>query len=461
MLKDTFTPLAGIFNEYIFIELKGLTISGSHWYPIFLSYVVGLLEKYNHKCKLVDAEADNLTHDQLFSITKKFIPDFTVIYVSEGIAQDISLAQRIKEETKSKIIAVGPWCSMNYNEILESKVFDYLIDGEFEFAVKDIVEGKIKKRYVKTKRLTQKQLNELPWVTKVYKKHLNIRNYKISSLWYTFIDLFTGRRCYWGKCTFCLWPFTIQKEVGYIIRDMNDVLDELEWVKKNLDVKEVFIQDDTLPGWRAKQLAQGIIDRSLNINWSTYARGDLSMTPDILKLMKESGCHCLHIGYETSSNKILKAINKGVTKQDLEKFTKWVNDANIDIHADFMIGLPGENKRTIRNTIEWAKKLNVLTYQFAPPRVYPCTPFYNWAKNKGYLDENGLISFPNMSNSEMEDWCRIALRECYLNFGFLKRVIFKPKELERLMRSAIYTFSWMTSKKTQIIGRESKEGRYV
>jgi radical SAM superfamily enzyme YgiQ (UPF0313 family) len=419
------------------------------------------LEKYKHNCKLVDAEAENLTHDQLFSIAKNFKPNFTIIYISEATEHDTVLAERIKKETKSKIIVVGPWCSMNYKEILESKAVDFLIDGEFEFAVKDIIDGRLKKRFIKTKRLTQKQLNELPWVTKVYKEHLNIKNYKISSLWYKFVDLFTGRRCYWGKCIFCLWPFTIQKDQGYIVRNIEDVLDEIEWITKNLDVKEIFIQDDTLPGWRAKQLAEGILERGIKIKWSTYARGDLTMTPEILKLMKKSGCHCLHIGYESSSNKLLKAINKGVTKQDLEKFTRWVNDAKIDIHADFMIGLPGETEKTVRDTIKWAKKLKVMTYQFAPPRVYPCTPFYKWAKQKNYLDENEVMNFPSMSINEMEDWSRSALRECYFNFGFLKRVIFKPRELERLMRSAFYMLSWMITKKAQIIGRESKEkGRY-
>jgi radical SAM superfamily enzyme YgiQ (UPF0313 family) len=393
----------------------------------------------------------------LLSIAKRFKPNFTVIYISEATKQDTDLAKRIKEETKSKIIMVGPWCSMNYDEILKSNAVDHLIDGEFEFAVKDIVEGKLKKKFIRTKRLTQKQLNELSWVTKVYKKHLNMNNYKISSLWYKFVDLFTGRRCYWGKCIFCLWPFTIQKEAGYIVRDMNDVLDEIQWVTKNLDVKEIFIQDDTLPGWRAKQLSEGILQRGIKIKWSTYARGDLTMTPEILKLMKKSGCHCLHVGYESSSNKLLNVINKGVTKHDLEKFTKWVNDAKIDIHADFMIGLPGETEKTIKDTIEWAKKLKVMTYQFAPPRVYPCTPFYSWAKKKDYLDKNGVMNFPNMSITDMEDWSRRALRECYFNFGFLKRVIFKPRELERLMRSAFYMMSWMVTKKAQIIGSAHHE----
>jgi len=431
----------------------GISVSGSHWYPIFLAYTTGLLEKYGHKCKLVDAEADNLSDFDVIRIAKKLSPDFTVVYVSlRGLKQNKSLSEIIKNGTGTKIIFVGPWCSMP--DVKEScledkkKIVDHLIDGEFEYIVKDMVEGKENRKLIIANRLTSEQLNELPWVTKVYKKHLNIENYKIGSLWYPFVDMFTGRKCYWGKCAFCLWPNTILKEGSYVARDIEDVLDEIEWAVKNIKpkIKEIFIQDDTPPARRCKQIAEGLIKRNVNISWSTYARGDLALTPEILKLMKKSGCHCLHVGYESSSNEILNRINKGVTKETLEKFTKWCNDAKIDIHADFMIGLPGETEKTARNTVEWAKKLNVVTYQFAPPRAYPCTPYYNWLVENNFLDEKGRPEYNKMGYQEMVRWCKKAMRECYFNFGFFKRVVLKPHELKRLIRSAVFVIPYIFKK---------------
>lgn len=432
-----------------------LTISGSHWYPIFLAYCTGLLEKYEHECKLIDAEAENLSDEEVIKIAEKFQSDFSVIYISErGLKQNSELARKIKEITGSKIIFVGPWCSIAKNEMIKIKFLDYIVDGEFEFAVKGIVEGKEKRKLIVSPRLTKEQIDELPWVTKVYKKHLNIKNYKVSSLWYPFVDLFTGRKCYWGKCTFCLWPFTIFKEGTYVLRDIEDVLDEIEWVSKNLDVKEVFIQDDTLSGPRAKQIAEGILERGIKINWSAYARGDLSMTPKILKKMKESGCHCLHVGYESGNDEILRNINKGVTVKDLEKFTEWTTKAGIDIHGDFMIGLPGETEETAKKTIEWAKRLNVVTYQFAPPKPYKCTPYWEWLEKNNLIDENGNPNLSNMSYERMIELCKIAMKECYFNLGFVRRVIFKPKEISRLMRSAFHLLPYIFSKKMDIPMRE-------
>jgi radical SAM superfamily enzyme YgiQ (UPF0313 family) len=420
------------------------------------------LEKNEHKCKLVDAEADNLSDEQVLKIAQNFKPNFTIIYISErGLEQNTTLAGLIKTQTKSKIIFVGPWCSMDnvknrcINDKSSRSIVDYIVDGEFEFVVKKIVEGNEKKKLIVAERLTSVQLNELPWVTKVYNRHLNIKNYKIGSLWRPFVDMFTGRKCYWGKCTFCLWPNTFLKSGGYVARNIEDVLDEIEWTVKNIHpkIKEIFIQDDTPPSWRCKQIAEGIIERNIDTAWSTYARGDLTLTPEILRLMKKSGCHCLHVGYESGNDKILKNINKGVTTQMLEKFTKWCDDAHIDIHADFMIGLPGETKETARKTIDWAKKLKVLTYQFAPPKPYACTPYYSYLVSNNYIDNEGNPRLPNMSYGEMVNWCKLAMKECYFNFGFLKRVIFKSNELSRLFASMIYTVPYLLFKNSDLPGK--------
>lgn len=411
----------------------GLTISGSNWYPIFLSYCTGLLEKNGFDCKLIDAEADDLTDSELYKIAKDFKPDFTVLYISEkGLKQNIELAKKIKI-LNSKIIFVGPWCTIPSVQKESLKIVDYLVDGEFEFAVLDIINKKTRRKLIKTKRLTEEQLRELPWVTKVYSKHLNLKNYKIGSLHHPFVDLFSGRKCYWGKCIFCLWPNTILDGGGYVSREKEDILNEIEWAVNNLDIKEIFIQDDTPPSWRCKEIAEGLIRRGIKMQWSTYARGDLTLKPEVLRLMKKSGCHCLHVGYESGSDKILKNINKGVTKRDLETFTKWCNNAGIDVHADFMVGSPGETEETINETVEWAKKLNVLTYQFSTPRVYPCTPYFNIVKNEGHP----------MSFKEMDNWAKIAMKRCYFSFNFFVRILGRPYEIFRLFRHGRYLLSYL------------------
>lgn len=203
--------------------------------------MIGLLEKNGHKCKLIDAQADNLFDKEVSDIASEFKPDFTVIYITErGLEANITLAEKIKSKTKSKIIFAGPWCSLIPDKILKHEVVDFVIDGEFEFATLDIVKGREKRKYIKSQRLTAKQLNELPWVTKIYKKHLNIYNYRVSSIRYPYVDIFTSRKCVTGDTKIILSD-------GSEIK-VEDAFKNTPKFVKSLDLKENKIVDGKLEG---------------------------------------------------------------------------------------------------------------------------------------------------------------------------------------------------------------------
>ena len=290
-----------------------VSISGSNWYPIYLAYCTGLLEKYGHKTKLVDGPVDRLSHEDVFRMAKDFSPDVSVLYISTvSLENDITIGEKIKELTGSYIVLVGPWCSIYPDEIIKkSDKIDSLAIGEFDYTVLELAEGKtgdkidglVWKNNGKVMHnpprtpLTPEQINDFPFVTNVYRRHLNIQNYFQAPHLHPFIDLFTGRGCSWGKCTFCLWPHTINKGALYRVGDINKTIEELEFINEKLPfVKEVFIQDDTLPAWRARELSTAIIEAGLDATWSCYARPDASMDFETLKLMKKSGCSCLHVG---------------------------------------------------------------------------------------------------------------------------------------------------------------------
>lgn len=419
-----------------------VSYSNTRWYPIFLSYCTSLLEKHTHECKLIDAEADNLNDKQVLYIAKRFKPHFTLIYISErGLEANIELAKSIKANTKSKIIFAGPWCSLVPKEKLEGNIVDFVIDGEFEFATLDIVEGRHKKKgYVKTKRLTSDQLNELGWVTKIYKKHLNIENYHVSSIRHSYVDIFISRMCYWGKCSFCLWPVTILEGGGYVTRDINDALDEIEWAWKNIDIREIFIQDDTISPKVAKELSEGLIKRGLKISWACYARGDLALTQEIIDLMVKSGCRVVHIGYESGNNEILKRMCKGVTVESLREVTRRFNKAGISVHGDFMVGNEGENRKTIQQTFDFIKSLDGLDIvQIAPPKLYKNCKLYKWyANNKegAYIDERGLPNLKDLTYEEMVSECKLGLKEFYTSRKFVSRALIHPSLLKQVLASA-------------------------
>lgn len=428
------------------------SISGSNWYPIWLGYCTGLLEKHGYKVKLLDALIDKLSvHDTLRVITE-FEPQLTVVYTSiDSLHSDVRLAEKIKELTKSYIVFVGPWCSSAPEEIINtSPAIDALTIGEFDYTILELAQGKPKEQIAglwwkedeavvtNTQREPVKgeELESFPFVTDVYRRHLRIRNYFQAPLLYPFIDLFTGRGCNWGRCSFCLWPYVMGKGNYYRTRSVKNVIEELKFIKKELPfIKEVFFQDDTLPRDRAREISQAILSNDIKIKWSCFARADLDY--HTLKLMKQAGCRMMNVGYESSDPTILKMANKGITPQLAEEFTYNAYKLGLLIHADFLIGLPGETPETIKKTIKWAKSLPAHSYQFTFPRVYPKTPLYYWLLNHNAL-KDGEVNLEELSHQDLLFWYKKAIRVCHFNFSYLWRMLKTPREFMRSLRGAKY-----------------------
>jgi len=427
--------------------------AGSQWYPIFLAYAAGFLEKNGNLAKLVDALVSGMTFQNVIEDVKIFSPELVVVYTSwPSLENDVRLAEEIKKEVKCLIVFVGPWCAMSPEKILKkSEAVDAVIRKEIELPVLNLAQGKdiSKIRGLSWRKdnqlihnldedfLTPEQLDELPFVTDVYRRHLIIRNYRQTSLKYPFVDLFTGRGCYWGQCTFCLWPHTIYKGAPrYRKRNIKNVIEELKYVLRALpEVKEVFIQDDTLPRDRAIELSEEILKNNLKITWSCYAKPILDYKT--LKLMKKAGCRCLHVGYESADLDILKFCRKGQTPEMMERFTRDAQKAKLIIHGDFMIGLPGESEKTISKTINWAKSLKLLDYQFAVIQPEPGTPLYDFLKEKGFLTGEDEVNYPQFSSKDMFDWRLRAYRKIYLNPEYILRLLKHPSELKRLAKMAV------------------------
>ncbi len=285
--------------------------------------------------------------------------------------------------------------------------------------------------------LSPEQLDELPFVTDVYRRHLHVHNYRQSGQLYPFVDLFTGRGCAWGRCVFCLWPHTINKGAGYRMRQVKNVIEELRFISKEMPyVKEVFFQDDVLPEERALELSSAILESGLKLRWSCYARPVLKY--EALRLMRLSGCRCMHVGYESANSTILRLIRKGTTRQQMERFTTDAKKLGLYIVADFVTGLPGETKETIRETIAWAKRLPVERYTITLPKPYPCTPFYDWLAEHGCLDSRGRPSYPGLSAAEIYKYNKWSLRSVYFSPRYLLRMALRPSEWSRVLRSAYY-----------------------
>ncbi len=428
----------------------------SLWYPAWLGYVATLIPK----SKLIDCPASNIDLRELLKRVGKY--KLIVIYTSTpSFANDVSVAESIKKiNPKAKIIFVGPHVSTLPEETLKaSKAIDAVARKEFDYTILEIAQ---KKGWSKIKGLSYRQvkkiihnpdrplltnLDQLPFVSKIYKRDLPISNYHLPFCLHPYIAIYAGRGCP-NLCTFCLWPQTFTGR-AYRKRSVANVIKEVVWIRKNLpEVKEIFFDDDTFTinkQW-VEQFCKAI--KPLRVIWSVNARADLPY--QLLKKMKDSGCRVLVVGYESGDDRILKNIKKGVATAQMKKFTQKAKKASLMIHGTFVLGLPGETKKTIEKTFQFACGLDCDMIQVSIATAFPGTELYRFVQKKGYLekaplvDEAGYqtpaISYPNLSAEEIKK----AVEKFHLKYYFRPSYIFKtakrafssPSEAKRIAISS-------------------------
>jgi radical SAM superfamily enzyme YgiQ (UPF0313 family) len=167
----------------------------------------------------------------------------------------------------------------------------------------------------------------------------------------------TSRGCPF-KCIFCVGRQMVGAKVRY--RDPVKVVDEMEYLV-SLKFPQINVADDLFTA--NKKHCLGVCDeigrRGLEVKWTSFARVD-TVSPEVLRAMKQAGCTAVSFGVESGVPSILKTIRKGITLDQVVEAAKMCIDAGVLPHASFILGLPGETKETVAQTVAFGEKLKAL-----------------------------------------------------------------------------------------------------
>src|SRR5262249_45016445 len=167
------------------------------------------------------------------------------------------------------------------------------------------------------------------------------------------------------RCTFCLWPGTM---VGrdFRARRAESVVDEMEHLVKQHGVDDIYFDDDTMTIDRERILTMCrlIRERNLKVHWISMGRDD-TVDEELLTAMRGAGCDNVYLGVESGSQEILKRLKKGIQLPQIERAFRIARKVGIRTQAFFMLGGPGETKQTLKETIEFAIKIDPDNAQFA------------------------------------------------------------------------------------------------
>ena len=415
----------------------------SFWYPTWLAQPAALVPE----SKLLDCPPHDIGIQQCLEQAGNY--DHVIIHTSTpSLKNDCKVAEAIKlNRPETRIGFVGAHAAVLPAETLKaSPAIDWVGRKEFDFTCKEVAEGRPLEKIAglsyrgadgriqhNPERELIQDMDSLPWVADVYKRDLQIDRYFIGYLLHPYLSLYTGRGCP-AQCTFCLWPQTIGGH-KYRVRSAQNVADEMAYLKKLFpQVREFFFDDDTftanLP--RAREIAAKLAP--LGLAWSCNSRANLDY--DTIKSFKDSGLRLFLVGYESGNEDILTRIKKGVTLDQMRRFTRACHKAGVVIHGTFVLGLPIETRQSIENTIRFAKELDLFSLQVSLAAPYPGTELFEMARQNGWFvkqDKTDLVEsdgfqqsalqYPDLSKEEIFEAVDRFYRAYYLRPRPVLRII--------------------------------------
>lgn len=364
---------------------------------------------------LIDGPARCISKEACLEEIKVFDPDFIVIDTSTAsINSDLAYTKTIKEVLPNvKTCLVGTHVSATVKEILPkcANYVDFIARHEYDYTLPEIaqvIEGKMSLADVKgvsycengelketPNREYIRNLDELPFVSEVYKKYLNYKDYFYAHVNFPTISIFSSRGCP-SKCFYCMYS-QVMFGKGYRKRSAKNLFDEVVYITKNFpEVTEILIDDDNfaVDQENVKEFCKLMIEKRINLKWVVQCR--VTLQYETMVLMRKAGCRLVVVGYESGSQKVLDGMHKGITLEMSRKFNAAAKKAKMRVHGCFMVGNPGETKVTMQETLNFAKSLTMDTVQFFPLMLYPGTEAYEWAKKITTLRLTVMMSGLNL-----------------------------------------------------------------
>jgi len=431
-------------------NLEVYSILGAKAPPLGLAWIGAVLERAGHKVKIIDSPTLKLSLKNFIHEVKSWSPDLVGISIITPTAyKAYKTVKALKRELPKEvpIITGGPHPTFMYEEAL-NEGYDIVVCGEGELTTLELINAIERKGYVDSHlkevkgiafrdsngniiktlpRAPIENLDQLPWPA----HHLlPMDAYTIFNKPTKVAHVIASRGCPYG-CVFCSTSYFWGRKIRF--RSARNVVDEIEFLINKYKVKRIAFMDDELTASRAfiNEFINEIKERGLDIEFTCGSRVD-HVDRDLIRKLRDSGCKALYFGVESSSQRTLDRVGKRITVDQVIKVFKWVKELELFTVGTFILGFPWETLEDMKNTVEFAIKLDPSYAQFTIATPYPGTPLYEYAlRNNLIVDSNWehyttlrpVMRGHNFSTKDVARMLARAYRKFYLRLKFLKREI--------------------------------------
>jgi len=373
------------------------------FFPLGLGYIVKSLQNSGYNVEVFDIYAGKYKQEEVIKRLNQIIPKYGIVGISALSTQYkyvkwvTKIIRNINKEIK--IVIGGALATLSPEIVLRHTDADICVIGEGEITIVELMENlrgnlsNVKGIFYKdgkgiVKNSPREYIKDIDtidfpaWEAFDIEKYINeMKIYHYPEL--RTMNIITARGCPYS-CNFCSKTFS-----GVRLRSVRNIIEEIKELKKRFNIQAIFFNDELvlINKKRGYELCKEL--RKLDIKWVCQGRVN-TIDSELLNLMRKSGCVAVGFGIESGSQKILNAMNKQITVEQSVKAVKAAVKAGLFPIIQVMFGYPGEDITTVKETLSFFKKIPFIPstgFQFSPTTPLPGTPLWEYAKEKGIIDD--------------------------------------------------------------------------
>ncbi len=468
------------------------------WPQVSLAQMAAMLHPV-YKVKVVDANAERMGWTEFTHLLDRYQPRYYMTQMTAPTLENDMYGCFLAHARGAKTIAFGTHVTPIPREsMLPYPALDFILVGEPDLAIRDLLDhldNKFDQRSPEIVRIFEKSdpqyrpsLNEdgsvnmygikglawrkgeeiiinfpRPFIADLddlpipMHELLPLQKYRMPLIKGPFTFIVTSRGCPAG-CTYCIKHVSYQFSAR--LRSTDLIIEEM-WKLKKLGINNIHMYADlfTVNRDQVVELCKRMISEKINIKWTSNSRVDY-VDEQMLQLMGKAGNRLISWGIESGNEQILKHAHKGAYPDKAERALRWAKQAGIMNWGYFIIGLPGETEATIRQTIDFAKKLPLDIALFHVAAPYPGTPFFFEVVQNGWfrpgtrweqvdMDRGTVLDYPGLPAERLLYWQKRAFREWAFRpgpmFTYLKMLLSDVSTIKSALSVGLQHLSWAST----------------
>ncbi len=467
------------------------------WPQVSLAQMAALLHPV-YTLKIIDANAERMGWPEFTRLLNEYQPKYYLSQLTAPTLENDMYGVFLARARGAKTIVFGTHVTPTPRETLRPfPALDYALVGEPDLTIRDLLdhlENKVDQRSPEIQRifanhdplykpsfnadgsanlwgvkglawrngeeivlnLPRPFINSLDDLPIPLHELLPLQKYRMPYIRGPFTFIVTSRGCPAG-CTYCIKHVSYQYSTR--VRSPELIMEEM-WKLKGLGINNIHMYSDlfTVSRDQVVNLCKMMIEQNIQIKWMSNSRVDF-VDEEMLQLMGKAGCRMISWGIESGNEQILKHARKGAYPEKAERALRWAKQAGIMNWGYFIIGLPGETEATIRQTIDFAKKLPLDIALFHVAAPYPGTPFFFEVVKEGWfrkgtrwenvdMDQGTVLDYPELSAERLLYWQKQAFREWAFRpgpvFTYIKMLLYDPATLKTALDVGIQHLNWVS-----------------